>query len=171
MLFFSHSIINTYLINIVENVGGTSKDMGITLSISAALELPTMAAFVFLLRKVKCSTLLKISALFFFLKSGVTFLASNIIMIHVAQSFQMLGFALFTPASVYYVNSIIREEDKVKGQSLLGVAIMGIAGTLANISGGKIIDTMSVSSMLLIGTIVAGIGFLFVCMFTDKTEE
>ena len=168
MLFFSHSIINTYLINIMENVGGNSRDMGISLSISAALELPTMAVFVYLLRKAKCSTLLKISALFFFLKAGLTFIAQDIITLHFAQSLQMLAFALFTPASVYYVNSIIKEEDKVKGQSLLGVAILGIAGTLANISGGKIIDTMSVSSMLLIGTVVAGIGFLFVFIFTEK---
>lgn len=171
MLFFSHSLLNTYLIHIVKNVGGDSRDMGITLSISAALELPTMAVFVYLLRKVKCTTLLKTSAFFFFIKAGVTFLAPNIITLHFAQSFQMLAFALFTPASVYYVNSIIREEDKVKGQSLLGVAILGIAGTLANVSGGKIIDTMNVSYMLLIGTIVAGIGFIFVYLFTEKVDN
>jgi PPP family 3-phenylpropionic acid transporter len=171
MLFFSHSLLNTYLIHIVKNIGGNNRDMGITLSISAALELPTMAVFVYLLRKVKCTTLLKTSAFFFFIKAGVTFLAQDIITLYFAGTLQMLAFALFTPASVYYVNSIIREEDKVKGQSLLGVAILGIAGTLANISGGKIIDTMNVSYMLLIGTIIAGIGFLFVCLFTENVDE
>lgn len=171
MLFFSHNLIGTYLINIMEEAGGNSKDMGISLSIAAALELPTMAAFVFLIKKVKCNTLLKVSAFFFFIKAALTFFAPNILSLHFAQSMQLLAFALFTPASVYYVNSIIREEDKVKGQSLLGVAIMGIAGTLANISGGKMIDTIGVSYMLLIGTLVAGIGFLFVCMFTEKVDD
>jgi len=169
-VFYSHSMVSTYLINIIQNVGGNSTDLGISLSIAAALELPTMAAFIFLVRKIKCSTLLKISAFFFFVKVGITWLSPNVYSIYLSQIFQMFAFALFTPASIYYVNSIIEEQDKVKGQSMLGVATMGIAGTLANITGGKILDTAGVSNMLLIGTIVTAIGFLIVCFTTETTR-
>lgn len=170
MVFYSHSLICTYLIQVMENVGGDSSDLGVSLSIAAALELPTMAAFIFLVRKVKCNTLLKISAFFFIIKIGIAWLAPNIFTIHLSQAFQMLAFALFTPASVYYVNSIIEDQDKVKGQSMLGIATMGLAATVANITGGTILDTFGVSDMLLVGTIVTAIGFVIICISTKQTE-
>lgn len=167
-LFYSHNIIGTYLISIIEHVGGTSKHMGISLGISAALELPTMAVFVFLVRKISCTKLLKIASFFFFVKILFTYFASNVINIYMAQSLQLFAFALFTPASVYYVNQVIVGRDKVKGQSLLGVAIMGVAGTLANLTGGNLIDSYGVSYMLLNSTIMAFIGFIIVMLFTEK---
>ncbi len=170
LLFYSHNLINTYLINIIEHVGGDSSNMGIALSVAAAFELPAMAGFIFLVKKIKCNKLLKISAFFFFVKVCIAWLAPNVFTVYLSQAFQMLSFALFTPASMFYVNSIIDEQDKVKGQSMLGVATMGIAGTIANITGGKILDTIGVSDMLLLGTIIAAIGFFVVYFSTEDTK-
>lgn len=164
MLFYSHSLINTYLINIMENVGGNSSDMGISLSIAAALELPTMALFIYIVKKIKCSNLLKIGAFFFFVKALVTWIAPNVFMIHFSQAFQLFAFALFTPASIYYVNDLVSEKDRVKGQSLLGAAYLGIAGTVANVTGGRILDTFGVSEMLLLGTVVTAVGVVLICV-------
>ncbi len=168
MIFYSHSLINTYLINIMENVGGNSTDMGISLSIAATLELPAMAGFIFIIRKVKCDKLVKISAFFFLIKVIVTWFAPNVFMVHVSQGCQMLSYALFIPASVYYVNSIVDDHDRVKGQAMLGASSMGIAGTIANITGGKILDTLGVSDMLMLGTIVTALGFIIVFFSTEK---
>ncbi|SHO49183.1 MFS transporter [Anaerocolumna xylanovorans] len=163
MLFYSHILINTFLINIMENVGGGSSDMGLSLSIAATLELPTMALFILIVRKVKGSTLIKISALFFTVKSLLTMMAANVALVHVSMSLQLLSFALFTPASIYYVNDLIEKENRVKGQSMLGVANIGIAGTLANLTGGRLLDTYGVEKMLLVGTVVTAIGFILIC--------
>ncbi|BCJ96789.1 hypothetical protein acsn021_43580 [Anaerocolumna cellulosilytica] len=171
MVFYSHSLINTYLINIIKQVGGSGSDLGVSLSIAAGLELPTMAVFIYLVRKIPCHKLLVISAFFFFIKAAVTLLAPNVFMIYVSQIFQMLSFALYTPASIYYVNEIVGEHDRVKGQAMLGVAALGIAGTAANISGGKILDSLGVSHMLLVGTLVTFLGFLLVCFSVEKTKK
>jgi PPP family 3-phenylpropionic acid transporter len=170
MLFYSHSLINSYLINIIENVGGDSSEMGLSLTIAAALELPMMAAFTLIVKKVKCSTLIKISGFFFFIKSATIWLAPNVMAVHFSQSFQMLSFALFTPASIYYVNSIIKEEDKNKGQAMLGAATIGVAGTIASITGGKVLDMSGVSDMMMIGTIVALLGFVLLFFSTEKSH-
>lgn len=170
MVFYSHSLINTYLINIIENVGGDSSDMGLSLTIAAALELPMMASFALITKKVKCSTLIKISAFFFLVKSATIWMAPNVITVHLSQAFQMLSFALFTPASVYYVNSIINIEDKNKGQAMLGVATLGVAGTLANITGGKVLDMNGVPEMMMLGTIVSLIGFVVIFFSTEKSH-
>lgn len=170
MLFFSHNIICTYLINIIENVGGNSTDMGISLAIAATVELPTMATFIYIVRKITCNTLIKISSFFFFIKAAILWLAPNVYIVHLSQAIQMFAYALFTPASVYYVNSIIEEQDKVKGQSMLGVA-MSIAGIIANISGGKILDTLGVSEMLFLGTITTAFGFIIIFLSTKNVES
>lgn len=169
-VFYSHSLINTYLINIMNNVGGDSTDMGLSLTIAAALELPTMAAFTLIVKKVKCSTLIKISGFFFFVKSATIWLAPNIMTIHFSQAFQMLSYALFTPASIYYVNSIINEEDRNKGQAMLGTATIGIAGTIASISGGKILDIGGASNMMMVGTLLAFVGFVIMLFSTEKAH-
>ncbi len=169
MIFYSHSLINTYLINIMENVGGNSTDMGISLSIAAALELPAMAGFIYIMKKIKCCKLVVIAAFFFLIKTTVTWLAPNVFMVHLSQIFQMLSYALFTPASVYYVNSIVEDHDKVKGQAMLGVATVGIAGSIANITGGKILDTLGVPFMLMLGSIVTATGFIIVCFSRERT--
>lgn len=163
MIFYSHVLINTYLINIIENVGGASADMGISLSISAALELPTMALFIYIVRKIKGTKLIKISAFFFVVKCLITLLAPNVTMVYFSMCFQLIAFALFTPASIYYVNDLIEKENRVKGQSMLGVANIAVAGTLANLTGGRLLDAYGVSAMLIVGTIVTAVGFLLIC--------
>ncbi len=171
MVFYSHSLINTYLINIIENVGGSSSDMGLSLTIAAALELPMMASFTIIIRKMKYSTLIKISAFFFLIKSAVIWMAPNVLTVHISQAFQMLSFAVFTPASVYYVNSIINEEDRNKGQAMLGVATLGIAGTIAYITGGNLLDNRGVFDMMLIGTAVSLIGFIVILFSTESPRK
>lgn len=171
MIFYAHSLINTYLINIMENVGGNSSDMGLSLSIAATLELPTMAVFILLVRKIKCSNLIKISAFFFFIKTLLTWLASSVFMVHLAMSLQVFSFALFMPAAIYYVNNVIHEKDRVKGQSMLGAAYLGISGTLASISGGRILDKFDVSLMLLVGTLVTAIGVIIIFISAKEKAD
>lgn len=171
MVMYSHNLINTYLINIVENVGGDNADMGLSLAIAAGLELPTMAFFILIIKKVKCSTLLKISAFSFFIKSGIVWLAPNMLTINLSQLFQLFAYALFTPASVYYVNEIIDAKNSVKGQSMVGVATFSLVGAIGSFTGGRILDTKGVSTMLLVGTIVTGIGFIIVCFSTEDAKK
>lgn len=170
MIFYDHSLINTYLINIMENVGGNSSDMGLSLTIAAALELPTMAAFAIIIKRFKCHTIIKTAAFFFLVKSLVIWLAPSVYFIHLSQAFQMLSFALFTPASMYYVNSIINKEDRNKGQAMLGVATLGVSGTIAYITGGKVLDISGPSHMLLIGFIVSIVGFIIIYFSTEKSN-
>jgi len=171
MVMYSHNLINTYLINIVENVGGDNADMGLSLAIAAGLELPTMAVFILIVKKVKCSTLLKISSFFFFIKSGIVWLAPNMLTLNLSQLLQLFAYALFTPASVYYVNEIIDAKNSVKGQSMVGVATFSLVGAIGSFTGGKILDTKGVSAMLLVGTIVTGIGFIIVCFSTEDAKK
>ena len=169
LIFYSYNLISIYLVNIFENVGGNNQNMGIGLAIGAFLELPVMALFVLLLRKFKCSSMLKFSAVFYFIKAFVTLLAPSPNTLYFAQSLQLFSFALFTPASLYYVNMIIPKQDSVKGQTMVNVASFGLASVIASFTGGIIQDSLGVSAMLFIGTIVTGVGVLIVLASTEDT--
>ena len=117
LVYFAHTIINNFFIQIITNIGGTSADMGNAVFVAAMLELPTMAFFSKMSEKINCGTLIKFSILMFCVKHALTYFATNMIMIYLAQVCQMFAYALFIPASVYYVNEKIALADRVKGQS------------------------------------------------------
>ena len=169
-LFYSHTTAYTYLYNVIDNIGGNSKGMGVALAIAAIVEVPTMLLYNILTRKVAHSKWIKIAAFFFCIKIIVMATASNIIGIYLSQSLQLFAFALFTPASVHYINERIELEDNVMGHSLLSMAI-GIGGTIANLASGALLDVLNVKWVLVLASIMAGVGFLTLALFLPKEKR
>jgi MFS transporter, PPP family, 3-phenylpropionic acid transporter len=169
LLYFSHVLINTYTIQIVEHVGGTRVDMGIASAIGGFLELPAMALFSLLMRWIpNAGMILKWSGVFLVLKTLITLLAPNVEWIYVAQSLQFFAFAMFVPASVYYVNQVIRGADKVKGQAGMTIAL-SISGMIGNFLGGILLDSSGgVSFMLAVGLGVSLAGLVLVLLLTER---
>ncbi len=170
--FCAHAIVNNYLAQIAENVGGTVTDMGIAFGLAAAIELPAMALFSTLVKKVRCSTILQLSLLFFLLKTAVTMLAVNVFTIYAAQLFQFGAYALFIPASVYYTNAIIQKKDLAKGQAFMTTAIT-VGGVSASFVGGWLLDHSTVRNMLIFATIATVLGLIigFYAIEKQKRKE
>lgn len=169
LMYISYIIINTYLINIIEDFGGDSGNLGVGLALAAALELPVMASFSYLLKRYKCSSLIKFSAVFYIVKAAITLAASNMAMIYLAQAMQIFGFAIFTPANLYYVNMVVREKDSVKGQSMANIATFGLAGVIGNSLGGFLQDKFGISTMLTVGLIATTVGVMIIYLVVEDT--
>lgn len=169
VLFFSHVLINSFMIQIVEHVGGKNSDMGLANSIAGILELPAMALFPLLYKKVRnAGLLMKISGFFILVKTLVTLLAPSIFWVDAASCIQFFAYAMFIPASVYYVNDVISGADQNKGQALMGM-VMGISGLLGNILGGLMLDSNGgVPFMLEVGLAVSFVGFIMLLMIDRK---
>ena len=170
LVFFTHTIINNFFIQVITPIGGTESQMGIAVFIAAIVELPAMAMFNIMRRKIDCSTLLKLSVVMFALKHLLTFLATNILMIYAAQVLQIGAYAIFIPASVYYVNEVISKQDLVKGQSMVTVGITA-SGIIANFAGGILLDAVGVYDLLMIGVIVSIVGGLIVFWAIGKKQK
>lgn len=167
LVYFAHMFINSFFIQIITPIGGDTSSMGLAISIAALLELPTMAAFEKLNKKINCGTLIKISIVMFTVKHVLTYFAVNMMMIYVAQAMQMFAYALFIPASVYYVNAKIAESDRVKGQSLVTMA-MTFSGVLSSLICGALLDMMGESNVLLLGAILSVVGTVVVYFTAEK---
>lgn len=166
-VFLDHTIINNFFIQVMTNVGGTSKDMGNAIFLAAVLELPTMSLFAKMKDKISCKKLIMISGIAFSVKHIITYFATSVAIIYLAQVIQIAGYALFIPASVYYVSRLIDKSDMIKVQALVTGAIT-ISGVFASLSGGILIDTLGVNSMLLIGAIVSILGTILIFFTTEE---
>ena len=169
LAFCSHAIIGNYLIQITENVGGTAREMGIASGIAAAVELPAMAFFGTLAKRIRCSTILKSSLFFFLAKALLTLAATSVWTLYAAQVVQACAYAQFIPASVLYVNRIIGKDDAVKGQAFMTSAIT-LGSVAASLLGGRLLDGPGVFWMLAAGAAAALFGCIVGFFSIQKTE-
>lgn len=159
LVFVSHNMLNNFAFQIMESKGGGSSAMGTAIALAAASELPTMFLFGWMVKKVRCDIWLKISGLFFLIKAAATVLVTSVAGMYVIQGLQMFGFALFVVASVYYVNMIMKDKDRTRGQAFMTMTNT-LGGVLGSSFGGALIDGFGIHTMLLVSTVVAAAGMV-----------
>ena len=143
ILFSLTSLIplSNFLINILQAKGGGPELLGLALFLMAASELPGSLVFARLQRRgVGSDRLLVLSLIFTAVKALALFLAPSVAFILLAQPLQMLGYGIFTPASVYFVSELIPPADQVRGQTLMMVASNGMGGVLGSLLAGRTLD-------------------------------
>lgn len=169
-LFFSNAILNNYMAQIVEGVGGTTEDMGRILSVMAALEIPTMVMFDRIKKHFSCQLLLKIAAMGFAIKIAICWLANSVVMLYVGQIFQLVSFALWLPSIVYFTDEIMSRGEAIKGQALF--TTMVTATTIASsLLGGWILDGLGPKMLTFIATIVTAAGAVLIIAVVDKVKR
>lgn len=169
-LYISHILLNSFTFQIVENIGGTSSEMGFAMALSALVELPTMFLFAWMLRKVRCDIWFRISGIFFMLKTLGTLLAPSIPVFYGVQILQMFGWALIAVSSVYYVNAVMDEADAIKGQAYLTMTYT-IGSVLGSLVGGSLIDRMGTDAMLVFATGSAFLGMFILLFASERTGK
>ena len=169
-LFLSHNILNTYAFQIVQPLGGTSREMGNMLFIQSVVELPVLFGFGLLLKRADSRFWVRICGAGFFLHALGELAAPNIPVIYAVQIFEMPGYALFTLASIYWINGIVAPEDRVQGQAYFAMA-MTIGAVLAGFLGGFLLDWAGVVSLLVFSTAAGGVGMVLLLILLGKKKD
>ena len=79
----------------------------------------------------------------------------------------MLGWALIAVSSVYYVNSIMDEQDAIKGQAYMTMTYT-LGSVIGALLGGALIDMAGVNMMLVFGTAAAAVGMVIMLAASEK---
>ena len=161
LLFFTHNMLNDYLIQIIRPLGGSESNLGIATFISALLELPTMAVITLISKKVSMRLLLVISGISFTVKAVIMLIATSIPLVYASQAMQLLAYAVFIPAAAYYVSENIDLTDQVKGQAFV-TSCFTLAGVFSSLICGIILDRLGVKEMLIVGTVISVAGTLLI---------
>lgn len=166
----NNAAIATYTVNIIKNLGGSDTVLGFANFVSAASEMPVMLLFGYFMKKGNCIRLLKVSAVFFLIKPLVLVFANTLPLVILGLGLQGLSFGLFTPAAVYYVNSTLIPEQRVKGQAIFSTITAGAATCGGNVLGGWLQDAFGLQTMLWVCAAMALVGVLFVIGLSEKEK-
>ena len=163
--YFAHNMINDFMIQIIRNLGGGEAELGYANFLQAILELPVMAFFGLVLKKITSDKMLLFSGVAFFVKILILIFAVDMAGMYISQSFQLFAYAVFIPAAAYYVSKTMEELDQVKGQAYVTSAIT-VGGVFSNLISGVILDHFGIKPMLITGTVVCAMGVIiaFVAM-------
>ena len=165
--FFSHNMINDFMIQIIRSLGGGETELGYSNFLQAILELPVMALIGIILKRISAKKLLIISGFAFFIKNLILIFATNMAGMYLSQSCQLFAYAVFIPAAAYFVDSIMESTDQVKGQALVTSAIT-VGGVFSNVVSGVVMDNLGIRAMLLTGTVICALGACIVFLALRK---
>lgn len=157
LLYSGHMILNNFTFQIVVSKGGGSGEMGIATALAAFWELPTMFLFGAMVERVRCHIWLRLSAVFFTAKAALSWLVPSIPLFYAVQSLQMLGWALISVASVYYVDTVLDRGDAIKGQAYLTMTFT-LGSVLGALAGGRMLDLVGADVLLPCISAVSALG-------------
>ena len=132
--------LSNFLVNVILSRGGQAADLGLAMFLMGGFELPAAFLFPRLLRRLGSGRILVLSMFFGTLKGVALLLTWNLAGVLLCQPLQMLGYGLFTPASVYFVNESVPPADRVRGQTIMMVASNGMGGMLGSYISGLALD-------------------------------
>lgn len=168
-VFIGHNFINLFIFQIITFKEGVKENMGVAISIAALSEIPIMFGFTLLLKKWKSGVLVMLGTFVMFLKTLMTLFVHDMMLFYAIQIMQAFGFGVFIVAQAYYINEIMPEQDKIKGQAF--ITTTGTLGVvIASLIGGGILDAYGTEAMMIGSVISAGVGSLasFVAMMKMK---
>lgn len=158
VLVIPHMLLNSYLASITKVTGG---DMSRMIAVAAIVEFPAMMAYSHIRKRIPDRVMLILSASMYLLKTGLLLLAAVLPIgtwaVYVSSAMQMFCYALFVPASSYYANDAVSENDRVKGQMLLTEAGL-LAGGVSMLFGGFAIEGLGVAATLAVCEVLTAVG-------------
>ena len=163
MVLILHNMVNSFLIRMVENVGGTSDALGLALAMAAVCELPMLFLYDNFVKKYKISTqfLIFVACIFFVIRGVFYLFATSLLVIYAVQVLQSLSFALLLASKTHFADEGVGEQDKATGQSIMSMT-EAIALVLGSAIGGWAISIDGVNMMYIVGITFAVIGSIIV---------
>jgi len=161
---------NTFLIRIVENLGGDARTLGVCMFLQAIVEFPIMAVSSFLMTKFRARYLLLVSFFCFAIKMFALAHAASLGVVYGAMVFSIFCFGLFAVTMLVFVNRIVGVTEKVRGQA--AVSVFGSFGAMiGNAASGRLIDTVGLKAQLDISWVAclfAALLMLLCCAFFNR---
>ncbi len=170
LIFYDHQIINFFMLQLFQNVGGGSTQLGTYYSIMTILEIIPLVGFTWLTRRFSTSFLLKLATIGFVLRAVLMLAAHTPMLLMLTLAVHPIGFPLFLPTIVKYINEIMDEGEAVRGQSTY-VMVITISGVVASATGGIVLDTLGANMLLWICAITCLIGAAVILPLVEKARH
>ncbi len=164
-------LLEGFMLQIMQNVDGTSADMSLALSIGSVVELLALFFYLRLKKWFGYKNMLLFAGWAWVVRYIIVMLASSPMMIFASQLMHFCTFAFYTPASLDFMSEVLPAKDFLKGQALLG-SICSVGSVFATFLGGILLDVLGVSSTIgcIIGVSAVG-AICFTLAVRSKGKE
>lgn len=164
-----HIFIDSFMLQIVQNLGGGSAQQGVVIAIAAMTELPAMVLYGRLSRRMGGGRVLCMAAWIWVVKDVLTALATSPAMLYAISLLQFASYAFYVPAAVEYVSDALPQRDFLAGQALVGTAFT-LGSLAATFIGGRMLDLLGVRGALsgMQAFSIAGAALLSVAVLRPK---
>ena len=169
-IFFGHCIINTYMPNVAGQFGLGSDFTGMMNALAACLELIPMMLYTRISKRFTPFAILRVSAVFFVIKILTATLAKSGAGIAFSQSMQILAYAPFAMASMYFTNEAVKPRSRVMAQGLL-VGMNEAGFMIGGLTGGIVLDHSGIRTLLWLGVAMTVIGSALMLRAVGEFEK
>ncbi|WHH58143.1 MFS transporter [Petroclostridium sp. X23] len=167
IIFIPHRSAFIFMPKLMETLGGSKGQLGISFAIAALSEVPIFLFSGYLTKKYHPIKLILASTVFFVLRQVLFFIASEPYHVMLIQALQGPSFALFLTGAVYYIDSLAPQHLKSFAQTFASAFFLGIGGVIGSYMGGWIIDHHGIIILYKLGIIVSiGVSLIYMLSFS-----
>ena len=164
-----HMMSENFMINLFQEFGGTSENVGTALFLACTTAAPALLLFERIQRVTGIEKLMRICGVFYVLKMVLMALSSSILSIYLIELMQTITYVFLFPPIYYFARERIAESDVAKGQTVAN-ALYTFGVAIGNSVGGAIIDAAGVRVMLVAAAAIALTGMIMINIFIGKKD-
>lgn len=158
-LFLTYSFIDSFLVQIILSIGGTTSDLGTAIMFAAILEMPAMVLYAWICRKGLGMRVFQISMWVWLAKDILTVFVRTPQQLFLVQLMGCACCAIYVPGMMHYMSRSLPPSQLLRGATMAGTATT-LGSLIATLAGGWMIDHAGVHTSLILVQIPAVAGTL-----------
>jgi PPP family 3-phenylpropionic acid transporter len=171
-MYAGQSNVSLFLTRLIEANGGNKADLGLAMFIQAGVEMPAMFLTPWLLRKFRARAILSFSVLAYAVKFTIIYFSGSLAGVYSAMAFSVFCFGLYGATSMFFVNDIVKYNEKVRAQTLV-TATGAFSAFINNLTSGWIVDQFGIGRLNLICMLLqfVAVALMGVCAWMQLQSE
>ena len=157
---YNHTALDSYQVNIVQELNGSTGNYGTVMMIMGLCEIPSLFLCNRLMRRFGCGNMITAAMIAFLIKDVLLITAQDVSTIYVAQICNLSTVGMYMPAMVYFINELVDPGSNVSAQAFFVGVGTGLGRVLGNVAGGALIDAGGTFAMLISNIAVIAVGLL-----------
>jgi MFS transporter, PPP family, 3-phenylpropionic acid transporter len=154
LLFTMIMPMNSFLIRLMNSVGGSQEQYSWAIAVNALSEIPVFFISGYLIRRYRPISMICVSSLFFILRLFLLSMAASPVAVIACALLQGPSFALYATGAVAYVDTMAPPGLKSTAQTLANAIIGGVSGIIGNSSVGFLIDGYGLKPVYRAGVLI-----------------
>lgn len=166
LMFAAYNMNTTFLVNVVENLGGNHFHYGMAQFVLSMAEVPVALIFYRIRGRISIDRLMLICSIFALFRAMATTFAPNVPLLILSQGFEILGFGIYYAGAVFYVMDYLPVNDSVKGTALINLAGMGLGDMTGSLLCGFLKENFGLHNLMLDSIYVAVLSVVVMLIMT-----